>query len=124
VTADDIAAIQKAVALYGNMIDDKRWDDLDRVFSEDASYDVTCVGAGVYTGLPAIHAFLTGFEHPLGHFSTNVVIDERPDGGADVESKGITLRRDKSIGMAIYRDVAVKTPAGWRIAQRVCEIRG
>ena len=122
-TADDIAAIQKAVALYGHIIDDKRWDDLDLVFTEDAAYDVTCVGAGVYTGLPAIRAFLSGFEHPLGHFATNIVVDARADGGADVESKGITLRRDKSIGMASYKDVAVRTDAGWRIAVRVCGIR-
>jgi hypothetical protein len=123
VTAEDIAAIQQVVALYGNVIDDRKWDELGRVFTDDAVYDLSCVGAGVITGLPAIRAFFAGFEHPLGHFSTNVVIDERADGGADIMSKGITLRRDKSIGMAVYRDVAVRTDAGWRLAVRVAEIR-
>ena len=95
------------------------------MFTEDALYDVADFGAGVHYGAAAIGRLWAAPEakHPLGHHATNIVITEGADGRALVVSKGIGVRATGSVNSVLYRDVVIRTPAGWRIVERIATAR-
>jgi hypothetical protein len=61
--------------------------------------------------------------HPLAHHATNVVVTEDADGTVRVLSKGAGVGAGGRVGSVTYRDIAVRTPDGWRIAERVVVLR-
>lgn len=121
---EDVVAIQTMVALYGHILDDRAWDALDQVFAEDIVFDATDFGLGVMRGIPAIvEAWREPFDgHPLGHYTTNVVVSEDADGTVRVRSKHLGPRPG-SVTLATYEDVVRKTPAGWRLSRRTVRLR-
>jgi hypothetical protein len=119
----DRLAIHELLGLYGHLIDEKRWDELDQVFAADAGYDATDFGYEVDTSLAALVARWKTDRHPLGHHATNVVVTEDPDGIIRVHSKGIGVGRGGRVGSVIYDDIAVRTPGGWRLAWRTARLR-
>ena len=120
----DFVAIQMLLGLYGHILDDRDWDALDQVFTEDIVFDASDSGLGVVRGIPAlIEVWQEPFDgHPLGHYMTNVVITEDEDGTVRARSKHLGVRVG-TITLMTYDDVLVKTPAGWRLAERVAKIQ-
>ena len=104
---------------YGDTIDDRNWDGLGRIFTEDASFDLTDLGVPMLTGLAAIRQFMdVDAEHPLTHMMTNVYVDEQP-GLVTMNFRIVALRKGGLVSTASYYDVVVKTAQGWRVHKRV-----
>ena len=104
---------------YGDAIDDRDWEGLARIFTDDATFDLTDLGVPMLTGLPAIKRFMdVDAEHPLTHMMTNIYVDETP-GGVTMNFRIVALRKGGLVGTASYYDVVVKTPDGWRVKDRV-----
>ena len=126
----DRLAIQDLLVDYSHAIDFQRWDELDDVFTPDAFIDYTVFG-GPKGPYPEIKEFLrttmpmfSSYYHMVatskvvvdGDTATGVTICHNPmvlplpDGGEHVFVCGLW-----------YRDRFVRTPAGWRISERVEE---
>ena len=104
---------------YGDIIDDRNWDGLGRIFTEDATFDLTDLGVPMLTGLAAIRQFMdVDAEHPLTHMMTNVYVDEQP-GSVTMNFRIVALRKGGLVSTASYYDVVVKTAQGWRVHKRV-----
>lgn len=123
-TADRLA-IHELLGLYGHIIDERRWADMNMVFAADVVYDATDFGHGITRTLDELRDKWAGDEsmHPLAHHATNVVVSEDADGTVRVLSKGIGVGRRGRVGSAVYRDVVVRTDAGWRLSYRRAELR-
>jgi hypothetical protein len=121
----DRLAIHELLGLYGHVIDERRWSDMEQVFTDDVVYDATDFGHGVTRTLDELRAHWSGDEsmHPLAHHATNIVVTESQDGVVRVLSKGIGVGRKGRVGSAVYRDVVVRTGNGWRLAARRAELR-
>ena len=104
---------------YGDAIDDRDWDRLDRIFTTDAVFDLSDLGAPRLDGLDAIKAFMdTEAQHPRTHPMTNIYVDETDD-GVKLSFRILALLPEGRVGTASYYDDVVKTPDGWRVANRV-----
>jgi SnoaL-like domain len=123
--AADRIAIHELLGLYGHLIDERRWSELDQIFTPDAVYDATSFGQAVTNSLAALleHWSSDMSLHPLAHHATNVVVTEDADGTVRVLSKGIGVGRKGRVGSATYRDIAIRTPDGWRLASRTAILR-
>ncbi len=108
---------------YGDAIDDRDWDRLDQIFTEDAVFDLTDLGVPLLEGLPRIKAFMdTEAQHPRTHTMTNIYVDE-VDGGVKLNFRIVALLGEGRVGTASYYDDVVKTPDGWRVQHRVTTLR-
>ena len=104
---------------YGDAIDDRAWDRLDDIFTADAVFDLTDLGAPRCEGLPAIKQFMDQeAQHPRTHLMTNIYVDETPT-GAQLRFRIIALLGEGKVGSASYYDDVIKTPDGWRVTNRV-----
>lgn len=123
----DRLAIHELLALYGHLVDERRWDELDRVFVDDVVHDATDFAMPVTRSLADLVAEWTseaGMErHPLAHHATNVVVTEDDDGTVRVRSKGVGVGAGGRVGSVTYRDVAVRVDGGWRLASRTVRLR-
>ncbi len=108
---------------YGDAIDDRDWDALHRIFTDDAVFDLTDVGARVLNGIDDIKAFMdTEANHPRTHTMTNIYVDVTPT-GVELNFRIIALLGGGKVGTASYYDTVVKTPDGWRVSHRVTTLR-
>ena len=97
---------------YGDAIDDRNWDGLGRIFTDDATFDLTDLGVPMLTGLGAIKHFMdVDAEHPLTHMMTNIYVDELAD-RVTMNFRIVALRKGGLVGTASYYDVVVKTAEG------------
>jgi hypothetical protein len=121
----DRLAIHELIGLYGHVIDDRRWSDLGLVFTDDIVFDATDFGNPVTSSLEELRSLWGSDEsmHPLAHHATNVIVIEDDDGTVRVSSKGIGVGHSGRVGSAVYRDVVVRTPNGWRLSHRIVELR-
>lgn len=116
-------AIHELVSLYGHLIDQRQFSQLEQIFTADAVFDLSGYNGSCYHGLPAIQAMmLASVEHPLAHHATNIVVQAQDDDIA-VISKGIGVGASGRVGSVTYRDRLSFTPKGWRIRERCCELR-
>jgi hypothetical protein len=116
----DRVEIHELPGRYGDAIDDRNWDGLDRVFTQDAVFDLTGVGSRVCDGLDDIKSFMESeAAHPKTHMMTNIYADADGD-GAQMRSRIVALLGKGRAGTASYYDQLVRTPDGWRIKHRVC----
>ena len=107
---------------YGDAIDDRNWDRLRQVFTDDAIFDLTGVGARRLDGIEDIVHFMdVEAQHPKTHMMTNIYVD---DGGESVTMnfRIVALLGKGLVGTASYYDTVVKTPDGWRVKHRDCMI--
>lgn len=108
---------------YGDAIDDRDWERLDRIFTKDAVFDLTDLGVPMLEGLPAIKHFMDqDAKHPKTHMMTNVYVDDT-DSGVKLYFRIVALQRGGLTGTASYYDDVVSTPAGWRVQHRVVTLR-
>jgi hypothetical protein len=117
--AADRIALHELAALYGHLLDQRRWDNLDLVFTEDLVHEglthtthSIAERVALWTSPEAIN------RHPIAHHITNPVVTENPDGTVRMICKGIMVRSDRPPVSIFYEDIAVRTDQGWRIAHR------
>jgi len=108
---------------YGDAIDDRDWDRLDRIFTDDAVFDLTDLGAPRLVGLDEIKRFMDeDAQHPRTHLMTNIYADDTPD-GVTLSFRIVALMPEHRVFTASYYDDVVKTDAGWRVKHRVITAR-
>jgi hypothetical protein len=108
---------------YGDAIDDRDWPGLARIFTDDAVFDLTDLGAPRLEGLAEIQRYMDeDATHPLTHMMTNIYADDAP-GGATLRFRIVALLRERRVGTASYYDDVVRTDAGWRVEHRVITLR-
>src|SRR6202044_1783104 len=117
--ASDRIALHELAALYGHLLDQRRWDDLHLVFTEDLVYEGLTHTTGSIAEKVALWTSEDGIRrHPLAHHITNPVVSEDADGTVRMICKGIMVQADLLSYSVIYEDVLVRTERGWRIAER------
>ncbi len=123
-TAEDYMSIHRLISLYGHVIDERQFSRIGELFTADAEYDMRKRGSGVHRGVDAVRKlWAESKRHPLAHHATNVVIDEGPDGTVEVHSKGVCVHNDGTVHSTTYRQIVVRTGAGWRISYLAAEMR-
>ena len=104
---------------YGDTIDDRNWEALSTIFTNDATFDLTDLGIPMLNGLDRISQFMdTEARHPRTHMMTNIYVDETAD-GVKMYFRIVALRGAGLVDSASYYDDVIKTPAGWRVKHRV-----
>lgn len=120
----DRLELQQLVTDYANAIDARNWDTLDRLFTPDAHIDYTAMG-GIAGSYPEIRAWLPvamkafpAYMHFIGNLSFQ--IDGETAVGQVACINPITLPVLGTVYLGLwYHDRYRRTPAGWRISQRV-----
>ena len=116
-------AIHELISLYGHLVDQRQFSRLWEIFTDDAIFDLSGYDGKCYRGLPAIQRMmLDSNEHPLAHHATNVIVTAQAD-SIEVISKGIGVGAGGRVGSVTYRDQLVLTQRGWRIRERLCDLR-
>ena len=122
-TLADRLEIHEIPGRYGDSIDDRDWNKLRAIFTEDAVFDLTGVGSRVLNGIDDIVNFMEEeAAHPRTHMMTNIYCDPTPD-GAELRFRIVALRGKGLTGTASYYDQVVKTDEGWRVKHRVTTLR-
>ena len=107
---------------YGDAIDDRNWDRLREIFTDDAVFDLTGVGARRLEGIDDIVHFMNvEASHPKTHMMTNIYVDEQ-DENVIMNFRIVALLGKGLVGTASYYDSVVKTDQGWRVQHRECMI--
>lgn len=123
---EDRTAIIELIGLHGHLVDDGRLDELNRVFAEDVTHDLTAFGLGIHHGLGSVReaAEALGDANPVGHHVTNIVIVEVTDQHTVVtRSKGFGVHADGTTGSVVYDDTVTKRDGAWRISYRRITVR-
>lgn len=129
----DRLEIQELMYRYAEMVDQRDWKQMDRVFALEATIDYTSTGghAGPFRETLAwLDRALESWPVNL-HIVTNLVIEfdpgERPDGATSRCYFHAPMARDSEDGPQYiitnagrYEDRLVRTANGWRIVTRVC----
>ena len=116
--SDDFVELQQLLSRYCHIVDTKAWDQLDQIFAADASVTVVDVYPTT-TGIAELRALYARMNHPVAHTSSSVIVVESNGATARLASKWVTVRAEGLAGTGVYEDVVVRTPAGWRISERV-----
>ena len=119
---EDRLDLHELAARYGDNIDDRDWQALDRIFTEDAIFEV--VDLVRMEGLAEIKRYMhEEGRHPLAHLITNIHVVQDAD-DIRLRSRGVFPISAPGGGPGhrvfhgSYYDRVVKTPAGWRIKER------
>jgi ketosteroid isomerase-like protein len=124
-TADRLA-IHELMALYGHVVDECEWSRVPELFTDDAVYDLTPLGLGVFVGPDAIRDMWTAetTHHPLAHHVTNVIVMVDDDGTVRSQSKIIAPGRSGRVTSYTYRDILRQCDDGqWRMSHRIISRR-
>lgn len=124
----DIVEIQQMLNLVHHLVDLRDFDNYGRVYTDDATYDLTYRKLPLVQGLPAIielsaKSFKRDYDHLTGHHCTNIHIYEDADGTVRAKSKVVCVMQDGSSNCADMNDIIVRTPQGWRIKLRKASTR-
>jgi 3-phenylpropionate/cinnamic acid dioxygenase small subunit len=126
----DRQAIVDLLNRYSTCLDNRDWDGLEEVFHGDA---VGVYGGTKYEGRVAVVRAISRFLDPCGpsqHLLGNYVIEIEGDMAECVTRARVihvgagtnaSLTPYESIGT--YRDQAMRTPQGWRLARREFDIQ-
>lgn len=125
----DRLEIQQLVVDYATAIDQRRFDDLDRIFTPDAYIDYRAMG-GIDGDYPQVKAWLAqvlpnfpAYYHLVGNFDIRLAGDTAS--GRTMCFNPMKLNDSGDQGGQIlfcalwYDDEFVRTPAGWRMTRRV-----
>ena len=126
----DRLEIQQLLVDYSTAIDNRRFDDLDKVFTPDAYIDYRALG-GIDGQFPEVKKWLSEvlptfpvYAHMLGNFSVRI-------DGDTASSRVICFnpmvlpgdpdrKQDQILFCGLwYDDEFVRTPEGWRMTRRV-----
>jgi hypothetical protein len=117
-SADDVVAIQAVIMKYGFFIDDREFDRMGEVFTEDAVVDYRPGGEGPFVGLAEIERAMKTLQHPVQHMMVSHIIDSVSGDEVVTRTKALIPLQVGGIADIAYRDVLVRTPAGWRIKDK------
>lgn len=112
----DRLELHELAARYGDLIDARDWAGLDRVFTEDAVFDLSEVDGPRLAGLDAIREHMQGARHPHAHLIVNVYVDAGPP--VELRSRVLGILDGRRVGSGWYRDTVVRTGRGWRVQCR------
>lgn len=115
VDAADGLEILDLLARYAHVIDNRDWDEAGSVFAVDVRLGRDPV---IATGVDSFRELVGTAPATHGHNTTDVLLDLRPDGTVRAWSKFYIVRGDGTVGSGDYQDTLVRTPDGWRIAER------
>ena len=126
---DDSRAIEQVLYTYAWMVDQRKWELIDMVFTADATIDYTSTGGKKGPCRPTLawlDRALAGW--PLNtHHITNISLDIRGDRASSRCYFLAPMSRQRGDGSqevitnaGHYLDELVRTPAGWRIRERIC----
>ena len=121
-TRSDRTEIEEVIAIYGHVVDDDAWDRAHLVFADDFVFDFSEFGRPNLNGVSELQSALRN-RKVYSHHSTNIVIQEVDDDTARVRSKFIGFSNEGPPISGDYRDVFVRTPAGWRLSRRRSSVR-
>lgn len=121
----DRMEIQQLLVDYATAIDQRRFDDLDAVFTPDAYIDYRAMG-GIDGHYPQVKAWLAevlpnfpAYAHLIGNHDIRLAGDTAT--GRTLCLNPMKLNDDGQILFCAlwYDDEFVRTPQGWRLARRV-----
>lgn len=122
-TADERRAIEadcaRLIALYANLNDASRWEELAALYTEDGAMARPTAPDAPLQGRAAIlAAFQSRPPRQTRHVCSNVVIDVLSPTEALGESAMILFQPDQAPLAGSFHDHFVLTDAGWRFAER------
>ncbi|MEX5710129.1 SDR family NAD(P)-dependent oxidoreductase [Parafrankia sp. FMc6] len=118
---------------YSYLVDHRLYDELAELFTEDCVVDYGPAVGPPVRGRGAFRAMFGGGDTPRGflatsHHNANVLVTFEDDDRAGVLTSVYAWHRaTKDITPRVwgcYRDVAVHTPGGWRLAERQLRVAG
>lgn len=121
----DRLEIQQLLVDYATAIDQRRFDDLDRIFTPDAYIDYRAMG-GIDGVFPDVKAWLSSvlpnfpaYYHLLGNF--DIRLDGDTARGRTMCFNPMQFSVDGQILFCAlwYDDEFLRTPGGWRMTRRV-----
>lgn len=109
----------RLVALYANLNDEARWDELAALYTEDAVMVRPTAPDAPLLGREAIlAAFKDRAPRQARHLCTNVVITVEGPATASGVSAMLLFRPDSQPLVGWFHDRFALTPDGWRFAER------
>ena len=126
----DRLEIQQLVIDYSTAIDNRRFDDLDAVFTADAYIDYTALG-GIEGRYPEVKAWLAEvlpnfplYAHMLGNFSVRIDGDTASSRTICFNPMVMPAASDTAQEQVMfcglwYDDEFIRTDDGWRMTRRV-----
>ena len=126
-------AIRETLYRYSLMVDRRRWELIDAVFTEDATIDYTSVGWGATRGphreqLRWLDEMLKPWPMNLHLISHEIIQVEGDRANSSCCFNAPMGRKDEKgvstflTNAGYYHDELVRTAAGWRIRERVCDM--
>ena len=124
----DRLEIQQLLVDYASAIDQRRFDDLDRLFTPDAYIDYRAMG-GIDGAFPEVKTWLAevlpgfpAYYHLIGNFDIRLAGDTAT--GRTMCFNPMKLNNGPDGGQILfcalwYDDEFVRTPEGWRMTRRV-----
>ncbi|OBF17828.1 nuclear transport factor 2 family protein [Mycobacterium sp. ACS4331] len=122
----DRLEIQQLLVDYSSAIDQRRFDDLDRVFTPDAYIDYRVTG-GIDGHFPEVKAWLKevlpnfpAYSHMLGNFDIRIDGDTATARTICFNPMVFDSERKQILFVGIwYEDELLRTDLGWRMTRRV-----
>ena len=120
--------IQQLMIDYSNAIDQKQFDDLDRVFTPDAYIDYRVTG-GIDGRFPEVKSWLKevlpnfpAYYHMLGNFDVRISGDSASSRTICFNPMVFNAEEKQILFVGIwYVDEFIRTAEGWRMSKRVEE---
>ena len=109
----------RLIALYANLNDDARWDDVAALYAEDGvMFRPTAPDAGVEGRAAILAAFKARPARTTRHVCSNVVIDVESENSARGTSAMLLFTGEGAPLVGSFHDRFVRTAEGWRFAER------
>ncbi|MBF4458891.1 MULTISPECIES: nuclear transport factor 2 family protein [unclassified Pseudoclavibacter] len=115
VPAADAAEVLDVLARYGQLIDNRDWDHLRKVFTEDFSFGT---GPNAVRGDEALARVIDTVQPYHPHYTTDTVLHRVDADTISSWSKFLLVRTDGTTASGDYIDTFVRTADGWRIRVR------
>jgi hypothetical protein len=128
----DYRAIEQLLFRYAWMVDRRKWELMDEVFAPGGTIDYASTGGPGAMPYPAALEWLDRALKPWPlnlHHITNIAVDVDGDRGealcyftAPMGRPAAGGGQDVITNAGYYLDTLVRTPQGWRIAARFCDM--
>lgn len=119
----DVQDAARPIAQYGHLVDARDWEGLAAIFTGDATIEWVNDQGTIKLTISEVLPRLAVYDHPSAHHATNILTEVIDQDTVRVTSKGLAIESDGWSWSVTYTDVVTRTPAGWRIAQRVVQER-
>ena len=118
----DEDGIRRAVASYSRLFDSKQWDELGKIFTEDASVSSR---RGTFTGRAEVIRDLSSAMTADYHwtlFISNTVITTDGD-AATADSDFMEVEDNKILAVGTYTDNLVRSGGSWQLAGKTIRLK-